>query len=214
MDEFKQRVIYSNRSSQLLDVLAVRLNQLKYLSGGSRESDPGGRACGERGGAKKSLQSVDIEQPGGRAIHIGTRVTPPTRRFDQSSNIVRIAGRDTVTTARYEHDSCIDRVRHSSFTKKSTTGATAGFVNADNVDGVEESSEIDLAPPVIAPHLRYDEGRGSQLHTVLRRYSKSSHHTPLVALDGDKRTGVRAPGHSPILSVAETQLRLSPGELL
>ena len=30
---------------------------------------------------------------------------PPTRRFDQSSNIVRIAGRDTVTTARYEHDS-------------------------------------------------------------------------------------------------------------
>ena len=137
---------------------------------------------------------------------------PPTCRFAQSFDIGRIAGRDTVTTPRYEHDSCIDRIRHSSFTKKSTTGATHGFVNANYIDRVEESSEIDLA--TTGGHATLALRRGDGFATPHRVSPLLEVERPCAArcARSQRTHRRRAPGHS-IFCVAETQLRLSSSEL-
>ena len=64
------------------------------------------------------------------------------------------------------------------------------ILDGNDVDCIEESSEVDLPTSAVAPDLSYDEGVRSQLQAVRLRDAKSSQHAAVVVFDGKQGTRV------------------------
>ena len=123
----------------------------------------------------------------------------------EAADVLRIAGNDSISTFRNEDDGRVDRVVRSSPTDQYARVTTELFVHRPDIDRVQQSSELCLAPGRIPPHLAYDDSARAQVNSVPLSCAQAGEHPAIVAIDRDERAriqhessqGVGAPARSP-----------------
>ncbi len=114
----------------------------------------------------------------------------PACSSEQALNGLGVAGEDTVTEARNQHQRGVDRVLGTRAADQCPGGAPRILIDRPDVDAAKQSRQPRLPTLGITPYLGYDDRVAAKLHTVALRHPQPSEQRAVIALRRHERACV------------------------
>lgn len=112
----------------------------------------------------------------------------------ETAHVVGVARDDAISRLSDEDNTGVNRVRQLCSPEERAAGAAEGFVNRDDVDRRQKSSQVGLPPSWIAPHLGNHERMCAELEPIALCCLQAGKHSPVISVYFDQGARIEHQG--------------------